>query len=89
MPKFAAQFRYLDKERRDEVRPRHREYLKGLFEQGKIVMSGPWADDSGAMAVFEVADEAEARELLAADPYNEAGVVGDLQVREWQVIFPP
>lgn len=88
MAKYVAQFRYVDKARRDEVRPRHREHLSGLHEQGKLVMAGPWADDSGAMAVFEVADEAEARALLAADPYHEAGVVGDLQVREWRVVFP-
>lgn len=88
MPKYAVTFRYVDKARRDEVRPRHREYLQRLLDQGTLVMAGPWADDTGAMAVYEAADEAAARALLDADPYQEAGAIGDVQVREWRVVFP-
>jgi uncharacterized protein YciI len=54
----------------------------------KLVTAGPWADDSGALLVFEAGSEAELRELLAADPYRVADVYDEVSLREWQPIFP-
>lgn len=76
-----------DTEGRLATRPRHREYLRSLLEQGKLVTSGPWVDDTGALIVYEAADEAEARALVAADPYTEAGVVARSELKEWNRIF--
>lgn len=76
-------------ERRLAVRPAHREYVRDLFERGAIRMSGPLADDTGALIVYEAADEAEARGLVAADPYTSEGVVAERSLREWNVVFPP
>ncbi|MCP2166196.1 YciI family protein [Goodfellowiella coeruleoviolacea] len=69
------------------VRPAHREYLGGLVEQGKLLLSGPWADDTGALLVYETADEAELRALLAADPYTAANVVARTEIREWNLVL--
>jgi uncharacterized protein YciI len=77
-----------DEEKRLAVRPKHREYLSSLLEQGKLHESGPFADDKGALIIYEAADEAEARALIAADPYTDAGVVADFQLREWKRVFP-
>ena len=88
MAKFVAILRFGDGGQRLAARPRHREYLRGLFEQGKLLESGPFGDDSGALIVYEAADEAEARALIAADPYTDAGVVADLQLREWKRVLP-
>jgi uncharacterized protein YciI len=90
MARFALIVTFGDKAKRDETRPIHREYLKSLFEQGKLIESGPFADDSGALIIYECADEAEARAQLAADPYSSAeGVIADVQIREWTLVFPP
>jgi uncharacterized protein YciI len=70
------------------VRPKHREYLSDLLEQGKLHESGPFADDKGALIIYEAADEAEARALIAADPYTDAGVVATNDLREWKRVFP-
>ncbi len=75
-------------ERRLEVRPRHREYLTSLLAEGRLVSAGPWADDTGAMILLEVEDEAAARAIIAADPYTDAGVVTVTSLREWQPILP-
>ncbi|WP_309109830.1 YciI family protein [Actinosynnema sp. CA-248983] len=72
-----------DQEARLAVRPAHREYLATLVEQGKLLVSGPYADQSGAILVYEVADEAELKSVLAADPYTPAGVVAETRVHEW------
>lgn len=75
-------------ERRLAVRPEHRTYVEQLFNQGSIRMSGPLADDTGAVLVYAAADIDAARELVAADPYVREGVVREVSLREWNVIFP-
>ncbi len=88
MAKFAAVLSYTpDLERRLRVRPTHREYLQGLLDQGKLHESGPWTDDDGALIIYEVADEAEARQLLANDPFTTQGVIAEASVHGWNVVF--
>lgn len=74
-----------DNERRLELRPAHRESLKGLFERGILKMSGPWEDDSGALLIFETDAEGIER-ILADDPYFGAPGVTVAGVHRWQPI---
>lgn len=88
MAYFAAMLSYGDDvERRQEVRPSHREYLQGLLAEGKLLMSGPFGDDSGAIIVYEAADVAEAQELLSNDPFAQQGVIVDATIKEWKVVM--
>lgn len=88
MAYFAAVWTYGDDvERRQEVRPSHREYLTGLVEQGKILMSGPFTDDSGAVVIYDVADLSEAQELMSNDPFAQKGIIVDATVKEWKVVM--
>lgn len=75
-------------ERRLAVRPEHREYVHRLFEEGRIRMSGPLADETGAVLVYDAPDIDAARELIAADPYAREGVVREASLREWNVVVP-
>jgi uncharacterized protein YciI len=89
MARFVALLEFSEDEAlRLRTRPAHREYLRSLFESGKLVMSGPWADETGAMLVYEAESLEAARELLEADPYRAAGVLADARIREWRVVFP-
>lgn len=76
-------------ERRLAVRPEHRDYVRDLFERGQIRISGPLADDTGAILVYEAPDLESARALVDADPYTREGVVREVSLREWSVIVPP
>jgi hypothetical protein len=76
-----------DTETRLATRPRHREYLQKLLAEGKLIASGPWVDDTGALIIYEAADEAGARAMIAADPYTAAGVVARSQLKEWHQVF--
>jgi uncharacterized protein YciI len=89
MPLFALvlSFPPENEERRMAVRPRHREYLRELHERGAIVAVGPFADGTGALLVYDAADEDEVRALMAADPYTEAGVFANATLHEWQLLF--
>jgi len=73
-----------DQEGRLAVRPAHREYLATLVDRGKLLVAGPYADQTGAVLVYEAEDEEELRALLAADPYTPAGVVAGTRVHEWE-----
>ena len=89
MPKYAAILTFGDHDTRMAARPAHREYLKHLLDTGKLLESGPWADDTGALLIYEAADEAELRAIIAADPYTAAeGAIAETTVREWVRIFP-
>jgi uncharacterized protein YciI len=77
-----------DNARRLQVRPAHRTYLKTLLDRGQLVTAGPWADDSGAMIIYRVADEPAARALLAADPYLIEDTVSVVSLRHWTPILP-
>jgi uncharacterized protein len=89
MTVFAVQLRFRpeNNERRLEVRPEHREYLASLREQGKLLTAGPWADDTGALLLYDVADEAELQKILADDPYTPVNAA-DADIHEWRPLFP-
>lgn len=90
MAKFVAIVKIGDQAARDAARPSHREYLKQLFAEGKLLEAGPFTDGAGSLFVYEAADEAEARAFFAADPYSAtAGVVESAEFREWVRVFPP
>jgi uncharacterized protein YciI len=76
-----------DNDRRLQVRPAHREYLGRLHEEGRLETAGPWADDTGALLVYRVADRAELDAILADDPYHREGVVEVASLREWRPLF--
>lgn len=76
-----------DNELRLETRPRHREYLRSLLDEGKLLMSGPWVDETGAMFIYNVDDLAEAERMLDADPYQDAGVIANARIKEWHLVL--
>jgi uncharacterized protein YciI len=88
MPLFAVTLKFTDDaERRVQTRPTHRDYLKSLLDAGKLVQSGPFVDDTGALVIYDAADLAEVQELLANDPYAPAGVVAEVSIKEWNRVM--
>ncbi|MGI5270694.1 YciI family protein [Nonomuraea sp. CA-218870] len=87
MTRFVVQLAFDgDQERQRErlrVRPAHREHLRALKDRGLLVTAGPWADDSGALHVYEVAGEAELRAILRDDPYTVADACELVLLKEW------
>jgi uncharacterized protein YciI len=83
-----VQTTYADMEKRKEARPRHLAYLKDLLAQGKLYSAGPFADQAGALIIYEAENEDEARALMNADPYNEAGALASAELREWIQVIP-
>ena len=63
----------------------HGEFVDDLIARGIFVMGGPLADYSGSINLLENVDEAEARELLAKDPFVLNGVFVLDDVCAWNV----
>ncbi|RSM68882.1 hypothetical protein DMH04_46715 [Kibdelosporangium aridum] len=74
-----------DRDKLAAVRPAHRDYLRGLVDQGIVVAAGPWADDLGGFVVYQVEDRAQLDKVLAEDPYSTEGVAAKRDVREWDI----
>ena len=86
--KFAAVIEYLqDPAIVEPLRPQHRAYLTSLKEKGQLAASGPFADGTGALIIYE-AESAEAAEaILKADPFHANGVFLRWQMRPWKPVF--
>ena len=86
--KFAASIEYSQDTALVEThRPAHRAYLTSLLDKGQLFASGPYADGSGALIVYEADTPDAAESLLKSDPFHAAGVFLHWQLRPWKVIF--
>jgi uncharacterized protein YciI len=83
---FVVEFAFDDDPRRLEARPAHRQQVSALHQAGTVLMAGPFADGSGALLVFEVADGEALDAVLAADPYYRAPGVTVVGRREFTPI---
>jgi uncharacterized protein YciI len=84
MARFAVEYIFAaDTEKRLAIRPTHREWLAVQQSEGKLLASGPWASDTGALLIFEAEDETSLKELLEHDPYMPADVISRVRINEW------
>jgi uncharacterized protein YciI len=72
-------------EQRLAARPAHRERLAQLLAAGRLRLAGPWADDSGALLLFDT-DRDGLQEILGADPYYSTSGVSVASLREWNPV---
>ncbi len=70
-----------------KVRPSHREYLTGLQSRDKLVISGPFVDDTGGLLVYEGDSAQEVDKLVREDPFAINGIFLSWEIRPWNVVF--
>jgi uncharacterized protein YciI len=85
-------------EKRLAVRPAHLARLATLQDQGKLIIAGPFpaidsndpgpAGFSGSLVVAEFDSLDAARSWADADPYVEAGVYAEVEIKPWRKVFP-
>lgn len=86
--KFAAIIEYTnDRDKIQATRPVHRQYLARLKEQGQLVASGPFTDDSGALIIYEASSREEAEKFLREDPFCREGIFRNWQLRPWNPVL--
>ncbi|MET8356399.1 YciI family protein [Micromonospora sp. NPDC005171] len=84
---FILELSFGDEPDRLAARPAHRELLKALHQEGKVVMAGPFPDDSGALLIFDVPDAEAFAAIVAEDPYYRTPGVTITGQREWSPII--
>jgi len=58
-----------------------------LFEQGRVVLGGPYSDYSRVLLVMKARDATEAVDLLQEDPWARRGILVHSEVIEWSVFL--
>jgi uncharacterized protein YciI len=85
VPFFVASYEYTaDLEARLAVRPRHREFLRGLSPA--LVASGP-TDADGAILIFEAESAEAVATLLDPDPFQVEGFIRERKVIGWTPVM--
>ena len=88
MARFAVEYVYTaDTAKRDEIRPAHRAFLAEAQSRGELLVSGPWANNTGALLIFETEDEAALKALLEHDPFAEADLVSRVRINEFTPVL--
>jgi uncharacterized protein YciI len=85
-------------EARKMARPAHLERVRKLMDQGRLLVAGPMpaidsadpgpAGFSGSTIIAEFESLEEARQWAASDPYVEAGVYADVDIRPFIKALP-
>ena len=67
----------------------HIDYLRRLIDNNVLRASGPMPGeaDKKAMLIIAAPDRAALDAIIAADPFAEHGLIGELTVTEWDPIF--
>ena len=83
---------------RKQARPAHIERLNSLRDQGRLLVAGPFpaidttepgeAGFSGSLVIAEFDSLEEAKAWANADPYLEAGVYDQVDVRPYKPVLP-
>ena len=80
---YVVELAFNDDPERLAARPAHRDRLQRLHDEGVVPMAGPFTDGSGALVVFDAADEAALQELIDADPYYRSPGVTVIRQQRW------
>ncbi len=65
----------------------HAAFMDRLFDEGRIVLGGPYADYSRNLVIVEAPDAEQVRALFREDPWTEAGILGVAEVIEWTIFL--
>ena len=90
MATFAVIYRYsTDSAALDEHRPVHKDYLKSLFEEGKIIVSGPLGEGGRptALLIMSCENTDEVEQLMNKDPFHRLELIVEREIRPWNIAF--
>jgi uncharacterized protein len=65
----------------------HAAFMDRLFENGTVVLGGPFADATGSLLIVEGETEDEVADLYARDPFVVHGIFVRRQLKQWQLFL--
>jgi uncharacterized protein YciI len=69
-------------------RTAHLAGLEPLLRKGKIVLAGPFTDQSGSLIIIEADSLEEAQQIAQNDPYTVNGIFRRVEVHPFQQVLP-
>jgi len=76
------------KTRRLLHRPAHLLRLKDLERKGRLIIAGPFTDQTGSVIILEAPSLAEAETFAKEDPYTVHGVFQEIEVHPFIQVLP-
>lgn len=78
-----------DPSARDHHRPRHKDFLARLHEDGRLRVSGPLASEGrpGALLIIEGESTEDVARLMDGDPFQQEGLIASRSIDEWTIVF--
>ncbi len=70
---YVAFLKIVDTAKNQEARAAHLQYIGERYREGKVLMAGPFGDQSGGMVVYHNVTEEGARRLAESDPAVTSG----------------
>ena len=67
--------------------PEHAEFMDRLFENGTVIMGGPFSDGTGSLVIVEAEDIDEVATLFAKDPFVIHQIFELRSLKQWQLFL--
>ena len=65
----------------------HAAFMVKLFEDGTVILGGPYADYTGLLVIVEALHEEEVFELFGGDPFVVHEIVRISSIHEWLIFL--
>lgn len=65
----------------------HAAFMDEIFDDGKVVLGGPFADGTGSMVIFQGLAQEEVASLIAKDPFVTQGVFVLGELKQWELFL--
>lgn len=69
-------------------RAAHLAGLEPLSRKGKLILAGPFTDQSGSLIIVEADSIEEARRIAKEDPYTVHGIFERVEIHPFQQVLP-
>ena len=65
----------------------HARFMDELFDARKIILAGPFADDTGSMVIMAAESVDAARSIFSKDPWAEKDILVAEEFKEWTIFL--
>ncbi|MFN8475845.1 MAG: YciI family protein [Anaerolineae bacterium] len=65
----------------------HASFMDALFDAGKVMLAGPFADDSGSMVILAADSVEAARAIFQEDPWAHQDILLTADAKEWTIFL--
>jgi uncharacterized protein len=65
----------------------HAEFMDRLFENGTVIMGGPFSDGTGSLVIVEAEEMNEVSSLFANDPFVVQQIFTLRSLKQWQLFL--